>query len=318
MKPDQQIIMLTNAEWIALDPIVPINIVAWSSDTGVFKIGNGTDIWSDLDYSAGKLIGNKYVESDREPVDQEELRFCSAEDKWIFKLKGCFLSETEITTITTTIYPKFCVIGEVSDSTGYPTGRYKICDGVNTFVNIPWIDYTEQYFDTDGTLTANSDVLLATQKATKTYADTKISLSDVDTDGTLAANSDSKVPSQKAVKTYSDTKIPSTYLDTDGTLSANSDTKIASQKATKTYADTRIPNSYLDTDGTLAANSDTKIATQKSVKTYSDTKVPLTYLDTDVTLAVNSDSKVATQKAVKTHADAIAEQSIAMAIVFGG
>lgn len=241
MKPGQQIIMLTEAEWTALDPIVPINIVAWSSDTGVQKVGDGESNWSELDYSAGKLIGNKYVESDREPVDQEELRFCSSEDKWIFKLKGCFLTETEILTITATIYPKFAVIGEVSDTTGYPTGRYKICDGVTAFSLIPWIDYTPQYFDTDGTLTGNSDVMLATQKATKTYVDTMdatlVPLAYLDTDGTLTANSDSKIATQKATKTYADTMIPLTYLDTDGTLATNSDSKIASQKATKTYAD---------------------------------------------------------------------------------
>lgn len=60
-----------------------------------------------------------------------------------------------------------------------------------------------------------------------------------DTDGTLAANSDTKYASQKAVKTYADTKIASSYLDTDGTLAANSDSKLATQKAVKTYADTK-------------------------------------------------------------------------------
>ncbi len=62
----------------------------------------------------------------------------------------------------------------------------------------------------------------------------------LDTDGTLAANSDTKIPSQKATKTYADTKVPSSYLDTDGTLAANSDTKVATQKATKTYMDTGL------------------------------------------------------------------------------
>ncbi len=68
-----------------------------------------------------------------------------------------------------------------------------------------------------------------------------------DVDGTLAANSDTLYPSQKAVKTYADTKQPALGFtpedvankDTDGTLAANSDTKYASQKATKTYADTK-------------------------------------------------------------------------------
>lgn len=70
--------------------------------------------------------------------------------------------------------------------------------------------------------------------------DAQLKVADLDTDGTLAANSDTKIPSQKAVKTYSDTKLASSALDTDGTLAANSDAKVASQKATKTYADTGL------------------------------------------------------------------------------
>lgn len=67
--------------------------------------------------------------------------------------------------------------------------------------------------------------------------DLKTPLTYLDTDGTLAANSDTKIASQKATKTYADTKLPSSYLDTDVTLAANSDIKVASQKATKTYID---------------------------------------------------------------------------------
>ena len=95
----------------------------------------------------------------------------------------------------------------------------------------------------------------------------------IDTDGTLAADSDTVTASQKATKTYADTKMPLSYLDTDGTLAANSDAKVASQKAVKTYADTKIPLSYLDTDTSLTASSDTKIASQNAVKTYIDNAV---------------------------------------------
>lgn len=62
----------------------------------------------------------------------------------------------------------------------------------------------------------------------------------LDTDGTLSSNSDARVATQKAAKTYADTKLPSSYLDTDGTLAANSDAKVASQKATKTYIDNAV------------------------------------------------------------------------------
>lgn len=57
--------------------------------------------------------------------------------------------------------------------------------------------------DVDGTLTANSDAVVASQKATKTYVDSAKS-----TDVTLggATPSDSLFPSQKAIKTYIDGK----------------------------------------------------------------------------------------------------------------
>jgi hypothetical protein len=70
------------------------------------------------------------------------------------------------------------------------------------------------------------------------------------TDGTFAANSDSLVPTQKAAKTYADTKLASSALDTDGTLAANSDAKVATQKAGKTYADTKLSKT---TAGEIAA-----------------------------------------------------------------
>lgn len=70
----------------------------------------------------------------------------------------------------------------------------------------------------------------------------------IDLDGTLSANSDFNFSTQRAIKTYVDTK--STVLqnqlnsllqpDTDVTLSANSNSHIATQRATKTYVDTNV------------------------------------------------------------------------------
>ncbi len=145
----------------------------------------------------------------------------------------------------------------------------------------------------------------------------------LDTDGTLAANSDSKIASQKATKTYVDTvaagkvsgPVSSTdsdfaqfngasgellkdggiSLDTDGTLAANSDARIASQKATKTYGDTKVAGPGSSTDSDFAQFNGA------GGKTLKDGGLSL---DTDGTLAANSDSKIPSQKAVKTYADA--------------
>lgn len=97
-------------------------------------------------------------------------------------------------------------------------------------------------YDTEFANIAEADVTgltadLAGKQATLGF--TPESIANKSTDGTFAANSDTYYPTQKAAKTYADTKVPTSYLDTDGALAANSDTKIPSQKAVKTYVDTK-------------------------------------------------------------------------------
>ena len=85
--------------------------------------------------------------------------------------------------------------------------------------------------DTDGTLTANSDLKVASQKATKTYADTKLG-------ATAAAAGDlsGNYPNPGVAKIGG----VAVTVDTDAALAANSDAKIATQKATKAYVDGKI------------------------------------------------------------------------------
>ncbi|MEO8785171.1 MAG: SGNH/GDSL hydrolase family protein, partial [Candidatus Saccharimonadales bacterium] len=94
--------------------------------------------------------------------------------------------------------------------------------------------------DTDGTLAANSDAKYASQKATKTYADTKVGQSTTVNGHALSSNVTVTATDVGLSNVTNDAQLKAANLDTDGTLTANSDTKIASQKATKTYADTTI------------------------------------------------------------------------------
>lgn len=87
-------------------------------------------------------------------------------------------------------------------------GRERLVEAFNSAATITAVD-------TDGTLAANSDTVVASQKATKTYITTAISnlglgtasTATLDTDGTFAANSATRVPAQSAVKTYVDNKV---------------------------------------------------------------------------------------------------------------
>lgn len=98
--------------------------------------------------------------------------------------------------------------------------------------------------------------------------DASIPVGYLETDGTLADNSDSKVPTQKAVKTYADTKIAKTT-----NITALNETGIADGEIAVfnlTNKDIRTSNVVISTDGTLAGNADTNMPTEKAVKTYVD------------------------------------------------
>lgn len=122
-----------------------------------------------------------------------------------------------------------------------------------------------------------------------------VSTLDVSTDGTLADNLDTEVPSEKAVKTYADTKIPSSYLDTDGTLAANSDTKVATQKATKTYVDAKNIAAVVQTASAIVAASatgSTVIPLDNSIpqKTDGDEYLTLNFVPTNASNKLHIDA----------------------------
>lgn len=121
---------------------------------------------------------------------------------------------------------------------------------------------------------------------------------DKDIDGTLAADSDSKVATQKAVKTYVDVSIALAALSADiqaalvgtnGTPSAankfvtDSDSRMSNARTPVGHASSHgsagsdpvtpaaigaLPTTYLDNDPNLTADSATKIATQQAVRAY--------------------------------------------------
>ncbi len=137
MRPSEQFVFLTEAEWVLLDPVLPANIFAVSTDNGRSRLGDGVNNWSDLHSASSLTIGNKLLQSDRDPNNNEMVIFCSTEDKWIFRLVGCFITVTECLTLST-VYPKFTFIIEVNDATSIPTGRFKMGDGTNGFDDLPW------------------------------------------------------------------------------------------------------------------------------------------------------------------------------------
>ena len=203
-----------------------------------------------------------------------------------------------------------------------------------TQVGLGSVDNVQQlpmsYLDTDTSLTANSDVKVASQKAVKTYVDaqngsqnTTIS-ANATTMNNHISNTSNPHATTKAQVSLGNVdnvqQLPMSYLDTDGAFTANSDAKVASQKATKTYMDGQVSTLNTTISGintTVGANQTTmNNHISNTSNPHSTTKaqvglgnvdnlqqLPLSYLDTDTALANNSDSKVASQKAVKSYVD---------------
>lgn len=164
---------------------------------------------------------------------------------------------------------------------------------------------TANNIDTDGALAADSDTKLASQKAIKTYADTKQPLdSDLTTIAGLTATTDnviqsvsgawaSRTPTQlKATLSLVKGDVGLGNVDNTSDATKNSATVTLTNKTLTTPVinsptglvkadvglgnvtnDAQLKAADLDTDGTLSANSDTKIASQKATKTYADTKL---------------------------------------------
>jgi len=203
-----------------------------------------------------------------------------------------------------------------------------------TQVGLGSVDNVQQlpmsYLDTDTSLTANSDVKVASQKAVKTYVDaqngsqnTTIS-ANATTMNNHISNTSNPHATTKAQVSLGNVdnvqQLPMSYLDTDGAFTANSDAKVASQKATKTYMDGQVSTLNTTISGintTVGANQTTMNnhisntsnphATTKAQVSLGNVdniqQLPMSYLDTDTALANNSDSKVASQKAVKSYVD---------------
>ena len=96
-----------------------------------------------------------------------------------------------------------------------------------------------------------------------------VAVNEFTNDGTLSGNSDLAIPTEKAVKTYADTKAllagssSQNFAANNLTLSNNLKLKLGA-----------TVNEF-STDGTLSGNSDLAIPTEKAVKTYADTKALL-------------------------------------------
>lgn len=103
-------------------------------------------------------------------------------------------SHTSLTDIGTNTHAQ---IDTHISNTSNPHSVTKTQVGLGNVTNVEQLPIS--YLDVDGTLAGNSDVKVASQKATKTYADTKIASSIVDAKGDLISASADNTPVKLAV-----------------------------------------------------------------------------------------------------------------------
>ncbi len=120
-----------------------------------------------------------------------------------------------------------------------------------------------------------------------------------DTDGALTANSDTKYPSQKAVKTYSDTKQISSEKDASGGYVGKTLEKINFKNADGTFisflANTNTAArtyTYQDRDGTIADNTDLALKKNKIFTKTTVADTTYTMLGTEEWVCFTSNSAV--------------------------
>lgn len=180
----------------------------------------------------------------------------------------------------------------------------------NTITNLTTAMFASNVVDTDGTLAANSDTRIASQKAVKTYADALIAANDAMVfKGVIDCSASPNYPAANSGWVYKVSvagKIGGAsgivveagdqlLCITDGTVSGNQATVGANWNVIQANIDGAVTGPASATSGRIATFNG---ATGKIIQDGGAA------ISTDGTLATNSDAKVATEKAVKTYVDA--------------
>lgn len=147
--------------------------------------------------------------------------------------------------------------------------------------NTAWITLGLEAVDTDGTLAANSDTKIASQKATKTYADTKMSKTGAETiAGVKTFSSFPVTPSAAPTSNYQ--AANKKFVDDAAALKANSSHSHTASEVGSLFGTRASKNnntSYLaEADGFFTVRNDGNGAVDPDIAIYTDASNPPTTL----------------------------------------
>jgi len=200
-----------------------------------------------------------------------------------------------------------------------PHSTTKLQVGLGNVDNIQQMPLT--YLDTDGTLTANSDVKVASQKATKTYVDGQIAnvqsqiASGMVYKGTFDGSQTITAQGISTIQKGWFWKVAGTGTTSGVNTPSNSGVNIGDMVIANVTKSSGIVSADFDgVDNTESADlvklAAVQTLTNKSIDADNNTISNLEtdnfksgVIDTDGALTANSDLKLATQKATKTYVD---------------
>jgi hypothetical protein len=156
-------------------------------------------------------------------------------------------------------------------------------------------EYPIDKISIDGTFDSAADTTLATQKAVKTYADTKANKAG-DRDVSFEANN-LTLKGQLGFTTDANSVI--NKISADINFANAADTTLATQKAVKAYADTKA-NKVGDRDVSFEVNN---LTLKGQLGFTTDANSTINKISADINFANALDTTLATQKAVKAYAD---------------
>jgi hypothetical protein len=182
---------------LSSDPSSPVESqIYYNSVSKKLRQYNGTT-WNE--YSTGAGVGN--VSQSANSGGAGRMKVSAAADKTIADLSGVVgIIKTDTNG----------VVSAAASGTDYVTGAStntftnKTIDANgtgNSISNLETADFAANVVDTDGTLAANSDTRLASQKAVKTYVDTKVT-GLLDYQGAIDASANPNFPAASKGDTY--------------------------------------------------------------------------------------------------------------------
>jgi len=183
----------TAAQWTSADPILNAAEIGYESDTNKFKIGDGVNHWSDLDYFASASAISDILDGAPEALNTlNELAAALGDDPTFFTTVATNLSSHEADTtnvhgiVDTTQLTTFAYVDAKAEDLSARTGTGLSWDATNKVINVDLTAVQAKVANVDDTEIGYLDGVTS---SVQTQIDNKVSLTQIDAKGDLIVGS---------------------------------------------------------------------------------------------------------------------------------